>query len=74
VTIAWAAKDRMTPRRQADRARELLPHAKLVTHPGCGHAAMVDHPELVARVVLDAMANGSGSKTRTADPAQAARE
>jgi pimeloyl-ACP methyl ester carboxylesterase len=74
VTIAWAAKDRMTPPRQADRARKLLPHAKLVTLPGCGHAAMVDDPELVARVVLDAMANGSGSKPRTADPAQASTE
>ena len=64
VTIAWAAKDRMTPPRQARRATEVLPHAKLVTLPGCGHAAMVDDPQLVARVVREAMARGQASEPR----------
>lgn len=70
VTIAWAAKDRMTPPHQADRARELLPHANFVTLPDCGHAAMVDNPQLVARVIRDAMATRSSGEARPADPVQ----
>jgi pimeloyl-ACP methyl ester carboxylesterase len=56
VTIAWAAKDRMTPPHQAERARDLLPGARIITLDGCGHAAMVDDPALVARVVREATA------------------
>ncbi len=68
VTIAWAAKDRMTPPHQADRATELLPHANVVMLPDCGHAAMVDNPRLVARVVLDAMATRSSGEARPVQP------
>jgi pimeloyl-ACP methyl ester carboxylesterase len=71
VTIAWAAKDRMTPPRQARRAREVLPHANVVSLAGCGHAAMVDDPGLVARVVRDAIADGRSSQARPTDPVQA---
>jgi pimeloyl-ACP methyl ester carboxylesterase len=55
VTIAWAAKDRMTPPEQGRRAADGFPHARFVTLEGCGHAAMVDDPGLVARVILEAM-------------------
>lgn len=71
VTIAWAAKDRMTPPHQTDRARELLPHANFVTLPDCGHAAMVDDPELVARVILDALAAPRTDEVGAADPVRA---
>lgn len=67
VTIAWAAKDRMTPPHQARRAAEVLPHADVVTLAGCGHAAMVDDPELVAGVIRDAMAKGSELRRATAN-------
>lgn len=70
VTIAWAAKDRMTPPHQADRARELLPHAHFVTLPDCGHAAMVDNPRLVALVILDATARRSSGEARPAETLQ----
>jgi pimeloyl-ACP methyl ester carboxylesterase len=70
VTIAWAAKDRMTPPHQAERARKLLPHANFVTLPGCGHAAMVDDPQLVAQVILDAMAAPSSGEARAAERMQ----
>lgn len=56
VTIAWGAKDRMLPPRQARGARQRLPHARFVALPGCGHVPMTDDPELVARVLLDGSA------------------
>jgi pimeloyl-ACP methyl ester carboxylesterase len=56
VTIAWGAKDRLLPPRQARGARQRLPHARFVTLPGCGHVPMTDDPGLVARVLLDGSA------------------
>jgi pimeloyl-ACP methyl ester carboxylesterase len=52
VIIAWGAKDRILPLRQARVARKLLPHARHVLLPGCGHVPMSDEPELVARLLL----------------------
>lgn len=71
VTIAWAAKDRMTPPHQARRTTKVLPHAKLVTLADCGHAAMVDDPRLVVRVVREATAKDPSSESRPAHPVQA---
>ena len=56
VTIAWGAKDRLLPPRQAHVARQRLPHARFVALPGCGHVPMTDDPGLVARVLLDGSA------------------
>ncbi len=53
VTVAWGARDRLLPRRQADRARHRLPSARHVDLPDCGHVPMGDDPELVARVILE---------------------
>ncbi|MFF5727270.1 alpha/beta fold hydrolase [[Kitasatospora] papulosa] len=53
VTIAWGSKDRLLPRRQGIRARHVIPGARLVRLPGCGHVPMNDDPAAVARVVLD---------------------
>jgi pimeloyl-ACP methyl ester carboxylesterase len=52
VTIAWGSNDRLLSRRQALVARNLLPAARYVLLPGCGHVPMTDDPELVARVLL----------------------
>lgn len=52
VTVAWGARDRILPSRQAVRARERLPQARHVPLPGCGHVPMSDDPELVASVIL----------------------
>jgi pimeloyl-ACP methyl ester carboxylesterase len=52
VTVAWGAKDRILPPRQAQRARELLPGARHVALPGCGHVPMTDNPDLVADLIL----------------------
>jgi pimeloyl-ACP methyl ester carboxylesterase len=52
VTIAWAEKDRLLPRRQHARARAALPRARHLTLFGCGHVPTWDDPELVARTIL----------------------
>ncbi|MGP3770764.1 alpha/beta fold hydrolase [Streptomyces sp. SDT5-1] len=53
VTIAWGVRDRLLVRRQGVRAKQVLPRARLVRLPGCGHVPMNDDPALVARVILD---------------------
>ncbi|WP_228979146.1 alpha/beta fold hydrolase [Streptomyces sp. DH12] len=59
VTIGWGTRDRLLSPRQGLRARGVLPRARLVRLPGCGHVPMHDDPALVARVLLD----GSGGLT-----------
>ncbi|MEW2580730.1 alpha/beta fold hydrolase [Streptomyces syringium] len=54
VTVAWGTADRILPRRQGIRARKVMPGARLIRLPGCGHVPMNDDPALVARVILDA--------------------
>ncbi|MGP4047359.1 alpha/beta fold hydrolase [Streptomyces sp. 2A115] len=53
VTVAWGTRDRILVRRQGIRAKHIIPRARLVRLPGCGHVPMNDDPALVARVVLD---------------------
>ncbi|MEV7435961.1 alpha/beta fold hydrolase [Streptomyces griseoviridis] len=53
VTIAWGTRDVLLPRRQGVRAKRIIPRARLVRLPGCGHCPMNDDPALVARVILD---------------------
>jgi pimeloyl-ACP methyl ester carboxylesterase len=56
VTIAWGTRDRLLPPRQAARACAMIPNARLVPLPGCGHVPMLDASELVARTILNATA------------------
>ncbi|GGL87677.1 hydrolase [Streptomyces fumigatiscleroticus] len=53
VTVAWGSSDRLLVPRQGIRAKRIVPRARLVRLPGCGHVPMSDDPALVARVVLD---------------------
>ncbi|WP_149823968.1 alpha/beta fold hydrolase [Streptomyces tailanensis] len=53
VTVAWGTRDRLLLRRQGVRAKHVIPGARLVHLPGCGHCPMNDDPALVARVILD---------------------
>ncbi|MFD8415109.1 MULTISPECIES: alpha/beta fold hydrolase [unclassified Streptomyces] len=53
VTIAWGSRDRLLLPRQGVRAKHVVPGARLVRLPGCGHVPMNDDPALVVRVVLD---------------------
>ncbi|KPI11124.1 hypothetical protein OK074_2951 [Actinobacteria bacterium OK074] len=58
VTVAWGTKDRLLVRRQGVRAKQVMPRARLVRLPGCGHVPMNDDPALVARVILDGSSGG----------------
>ncbi|MFE1817475.1 alpha/beta fold hydrolase [Streptomyces anulatus] len=53
VAVAWGTRDRILLRRQGVRAKRVIPDARLVRLPGCGHVPMNDDPALVARVILD---------------------
>ncbi|WP_037672519.1 alpha/beta fold hydrolase [Streptomyces griseus] len=53
VTVAWGTRDMLLVRRQGLRAKRIIPQARLVRLPGCGHCPMNDDPALVARVILD---------------------
>lgn len=53
VTVAWGNRDMLLVRRQGIRAKRIIPQARLVRLPGCGHCPMNDDPALVARVILD---------------------
>jgi pimeloyl-ACP methyl ester carboxylesterase len=37
----------------------LIPHARLLRLPGCGHVPMNDNPELVAHVLLTGSDHGA---------------
>ncbi|MFD9432289.1 alpha/beta fold hydrolase [Streptomyces sp. NPDC060002] len=53
VTLGWGTRDWLLVRRQGVRAKRIIPAARLVRLPGCGHCPMNDDPALVARVILD---------------------
>lgn len=52
LTIAWGDHDYLLLSRQRERARRLLPWARHVELPGCGHVPFADDPELLATVLL----------------------
>lgn len=53
VTVAWAGRDLVLPRGQAQTAKERLPQATHLTLRGVGHVPMFDDPHAVARVLLE---------------------
>lgn len=53
TTIAWGRRDLLLFPHQARRAKKSVRHARRVGLPGCGHVAMGDDAELVARVLLE---------------------
>lgn len=60
VTIAWAGRDLVLPRWQAEVARAVVPHANHVTIRGAGHVPMLDDAKHVVRLLL----RGSAPVTR----------
>lgn len=52
VSILWGTRDFLLLHRQSRRARKVLPRARHVDLPGCGHAPFYDDPELVARELI----------------------
>ncbi|APE35165.1 alpha/beta hydrolase [Nocardia mangyaensis] len=54
VTIAWGTRDVvLIHRTQSERARAVLPFARHVDLPGCGHLPFSDEPDGCARLVLE---------------------
>jgi pimeloyl-ACP methyl ester carboxylesterase len=54
VTVAWGRRDLLLPPiTQARRARALLPRARHLSLPGCGHVPFYDDPPRLARVLLE---------------------
>ncbi|HWM01381.1 MAG TPA: alpha/beta hydrolase [Actinophytocola sp.] len=62
VTVAWGTRDRILWPRQARRAAELLPRARHVWLPRCGHVPMIDEPEQVATLIIDTCAAGAAER------------
>jgi pimeloyl-ACP methyl ester carboxylesterase len=59
LTIAWGRRDVLLPSwTQPRRARQLLPRARHVSLPRCGHVPFYDDPELCARVLLEGSGGG----------------
>jgi pimeloyl-ACP methyl ester carboxylesterase len=56
VTIAWAGRDLVLPRWQAENARQRLPRGEHVILRGVGHVPMFDHPRLITKVLLEGSA------------------
>jgi pimeloyl-ACP methyl ester carboxylesterase len=57
VTVAWGTRDRILQRPRADLVTRLIPQARLLSLPGCGHVPMSDNPDLVAHVLLTGSAD-----------------
>ncbi|MGA2163677.1 MAG: alpha/beta fold hydrolase [Solirubrobacteraceae bacterium] len=53
LTIAWGKRDRILLPRQAKHAKQMLPQARFLSLPGCGHVPMADDPQLIATVLLE---------------------
>ncbi|MFI5497915.1 alpha/beta fold hydrolase [Nocardia asteroides] len=54
VTVAWGTRDLvLTHRTQSARARAVLPFARHLDLPGCGHLPFSDAPDLCVRTILD---------------------
>ena len=51
VTVAWGERDLLLLSRQRHRARKVMPGARHVALPGCGHAPFSDDPRLLASVI-----------------------
>jgi len=56
VTIAWAGRDLVLPRWQAENAKQRLPHGEHLILRGVGHVPMFDHPRLITKVLLEGSA------------------
>jgi pimeloyl-ACP methyl ester carboxylesterase len=61
VRIAWGSRDLLLPVKHVSaRFRHMLPQADWVDIPGAGHLPQIDHPEEVARLVLEVSSGMSG--------------
>lgn len=57
VLLIWGEDDKITPPSTAFEFQKLLPDARLVFLPKCGHAAMMEHPAEFNRLVEEFVQN-----------------
>lgn len=57
VTLVWPSRDRILARRHAHRARQMIPDARHVWLPLCGHVPMYDDPVRVTEAILEGARN-----------------
>lgn len=62
VTVAWGARDVLVFRPRAALVKSLIPQARLLRLPGCGHVPMNDDPSLVAHVLLTGSDDGTAEE------------
>ena len=72
ITVAWGSKDRLLWPRQARRAAQAIPRARVLLLRGCGHVPTWDDPEQVARVLLEGAATAPATRAAAAAAAAAA--
>jgi len=60
VTVAWGPRDLILPAMQARRARRLLPAARHVRLPGCGHLPFADDPRACAELIARTAGRAGG--------------
>ena len=66
VTIAWGTKDRILPYGQMQRARRLVPQARIVTLAGAGHVPSSDSPEAIAELIRGTIAEAEAGRSAVA--------
>jgi pimeloyl-ACP methyl ester carboxylesterase len=49
--LVWGKEDRITPVEVAERFQRLIPDTELTFITNCGHAPMLEHPAIFARIV-----------------------
>jgi pimeloyl-ACP methyl ester carboxylesterase len=62
--LVWGKQDRVTPRPVADAFHALIPDADLVLVPECGHAPMLERPDLFAGVLHEWLAESRSRRAR----------
>ena len=51
--LVWGKDDRITPVEVAERFHQLIPGSELAFITNCGHAPMLEHPEVFAHIVRE---------------------
>jgi len=51
--LVWGKEDRVTPVEVAERFQQLIPESELTFITNCGHAPMLEHPAIFARIVAE---------------------
>lgn len=66
LTLVWPSRDRIIAHRQGLRAARMLPDARHITLPNCGHIPMYDDPYRVTAAILKGSAPASTTRPLSA--------